>query len=46
MITIAEWMWPGIPSHGKRCLDLRGVDLVGLRVVLPQVIQNGRFIEF
>lgn len=28
----ANWVWPGVPSHTQTCLDIRGVDLVGLRL--------------
>ena len=36
MSTTTDWVWLGMSSHIQTCLDLPGVNLVGLRVVWLQ----------
>ena len=42
--TTAGWMYPGVPSHAKTCLDLPDVTLVGCMSTL-EVIQKERLIS-
>ena len=32
-ISTTGWVWPGVPSHDQTCVDIPGLNMVGLRLV-------------
>ena len=39
--TTAGWVWPCMPpSHAQRCLDLPGLNLVGLKVKFGHITRS------
>ena len=44
--TTPGWVWRDMSSHTQWCLDLPGVNLIGLGVATWEVIQSKRSVKF